>query len=170
MRKIFAHANSDFQRAGELEGGLSREEFKQLLDKFNIPMLDVSFRIRLRSPVVLLCFSKTFFPLAHYTSMLTCRECRGLALFFLFFVVVVVVFFFFPPASLPIPYSYPCHLLRQNSLISPLSLPHFFNFVEQSEFQKLYDTLDPDGSGVLTYAEFQTAFGEEISSGASSIR
>jgi hypothetical protein len=41
VRKIFAHANSDFQRAGEAEGGLSKEEFKQLLDKFNIPMLDV---------------------------------------------------------------------------------------------------------------------------------
>jgi len=54
VRKIFAHANSDFQRAGELEGGLSREEFKQLLDKFNIPMLDVSFRIRMPSGVALL--------------------------------------------------------------------------------------------------------------------
>jgi hypothetical protein len=38
VRKIFAHANSDFQRAGEAEGGLTKPEFKQLLDKFNIPM------------------------------------------------------------------------------------------------------------------------------------
>jgi hypothetical protein len=30
VRKVFAHANSDYQRAGEAEGGLSPDEFKQV--------------------------------------------------------------------------------------------------------------------------------------------
>jgi hypothetical protein len=43
VRKIFQHANTDFQRAGEAEGGLNKVEFKSILDKFNIPMKDDEF-------------------------------------------------------------------------------------------------------------------------------
>ena len=93
--------------------------------------------------------------LAQYTYSLICNECLGLAFFFIFFVAYLL--------SVPLPPTSPI-------LIVLFSLYYFFHFLEQSKFQKLYDTLDPDGSGVLTYVKFQTAFGEEISSGASSIR
>ena len=45
VRKIFAYANSDFQQEGEAEGGLTAVEFKQLLDKFNLPMSATEYQV-----------------------------------------------------------------------------------------------------------------------------
>lgn len=41
VRKLYQTANFNFQQEGEAEGGLSKEEFKSLFDKFNIPITDV---------------------------------------------------------------------------------------------------------------------------------
>lgn len=43
VRKIFQHANTDFQTEHEIEGGLNKAEFFTILDKFNIPMKVVGF-------------------------------------------------------------------------------------------------------------------------------
>mmetsp|Transcript_34939 Transcript_34939/g.45056 ORF Transcript_34939/g.45056 Transcript_34939/m.45056 type:complete len:306 (+) Transcript_34939:87-1004(+) len=79
VRKIFQHANTDFQTEAEVEGGLNKEEFSTILDKFNIPM-------------------------------------------------------------------------------------------KPSELDKLYNMLDPDGSGCITFSEFRVTFGNDISGGDSDIR
>jgi hypothetical protein len=56
VRKLYQTANFNFQQAGEVEGGLSKEEFKSLFDKFNIPITDVrvvhSLLFQLASPQV----------------------------------------------------------------------------------------------------------------------
>lgn len=41
VRKLYQTANFNFQQEGEVEGGLSKEEFKSLFNKFNIPITDV---------------------------------------------------------------------------------------------------------------------------------
>ena len=58
-----------------------------------------------------------------------------------------------------------------NFFIFNFKLLDKFNIpMSDSEYRKLYRMVDPDGSGMVSYGEFQSEFGSSISGGSQCIR